>query len=587
MPSGAPRTLNIQLTENSISDRIKMLNGANGSGYPLFPGYPVLWDAYKQMGIHDIRTHDWFGLSDFDTNIDPKNLSQPVYSVPASELDKAKKLMVSIANSRNLFTNYPTRTSPYDNTGTGYPTLGTSCFLNYHYDNISTDIEVLYRLGRSLGASNLPPDPDMFAKEASFIATYTHEYAKNPKSYQLRKPVSYFEIYNEPDLHDFYSGKPQEFYKLYESAARKIKQVSSSINVGACGLANPVADNKDYLDGFLDYCKKNNVPLDFFSWHHYCDGSADPFDYYVTGRDVRKLLDSKGFKNTKSFLTEWNITPVVDTGRVSAAQTMQTASFICSALIMMQDAAIDKSYFYRCDGMHLGLFNMEHKYTHAAKAFIAFEQMRQTPYRLSAYSVGAGNATNPKYEYNQDTLGLVCLAGTDIPVSQSGKRKVKILVSNYMIDRNYVSSGKYNYKQHSIDTSVPLETALKNEFPSDDKTYYHIYRGSSPYPSTVKAVPAGGVNFPKGALDLQKLDYKDNNGLIINLSLPATLGLKKYTAKYMWLSNDGGIVTSLDVPDLNSTATPSESGSITGNQITINRPEFKEYQVLLIEIDLT
>nr|WP_174505866.1 hypothetical protein [Acinetobacter sp. Marseille-Q1620] len=584
--ANSARTINIQLTENSNSNRIKMLNGANGSAYPLFPGYPTLWDQYKALGIQDIRTHDWFGLSDFDTHIDKSNLSQPVYSVPSNNLDKAKSLMSSIANSRVLFTNYPTRSTAYDDSGTGVPMEGTSCFINYHYDNLGTkNTQILYRLGRSLGASNTPPDPDMFAKEASFIATYTNKYQDHSKNYQLRKPVTYFEIYNEPDVHDFYSGKPQDFYKLYAAAAKKIKQVDTNIQVGTCGVANPVADNKDYVDGLLDYCKKNNVPLDFYSWHHYCDGSSDPFDYYIIGRDIRKLLDSKGFNNTKSFLTEWNITPLVDVGRVSAVQTMQTASFICSALIMMQDAAIDKSYFYRADGLHLGLFNKEHKYTYAAKAFIAFEQMRETPYRLQVSTVGSGS-TNPVYDYNQDTLGLVCLAGTDKVVGKTGFRKIKILISNYMIDRDYVSSDKYKFNQYSIDTSVTLTDALKSEFPSDGTRYYHIF-DNNPYPSKINPVGPGGANFPKGALELQKLDYKDNNGLIINLSVPSSLGLTKYTANYSWLSNDGGITTSLDDEYLNITATPSESGNISNNSLTLNRPEFKEYQVLLIELDLS
>ncbi|EIK69572.1 hypothetical protein PseBG33_2193 [Pseudomonas synxantha BG33R] len=161
---------------------------------------------------------------------------------------------------------------------------------------------------------------------------------------------------------------------MYAKTARKIKSVDASIQVGTSGVANPAANDKGYVDGLLDYCKSNNVPLDFFSWHHYCDGSSDPFDCYVLGKKVRDLLNRKGFITTKSFLTEWHITPLVDTGRVSAAQVMQTASLICSSLIYMQDAHIDKSYFYRCDAMHLGFINKEKTILMQQKHFLLLKK---------------------------------------------------------------------------------------------------------------------------------------------------------------------------------------------------------------------
>ncbi|EIK69205.1 hypothetical protein PseBG33_2192 [Pseudomonas synxantha BG33R] len=167
------------------------------------------------MRIKDIRTHDWFGLSDADTNIDPKNLSQPVYSVQPSNLDKAKKLMADIANSRvtlhkDLSSDEMSAANPFDPKVCKIEALATPIYINNHYDNLGSDVETLYRVGRSLGASNKIPDPEVFAEKAFYVATWATKYEGKPLI-QLRKPVSYFEVWNEPDLGDFYNGTAQVF----------------------------------------------------------------------------------------------------------------------------------------------------------------------------------------------------------------------------------------------------------------------------------------------------------------------------------------------------------------------------------------
>ena len=57
---------------------------------------------------------------------------------------------------------------------------------------------------------------------------------------------------------------------------------------------------------FLDFCKRESVPLDFFSWHNYAKDPRVPAAY---ARGVRDLLDRTGFPRTESHLTEWNYLP--------------------------------------------------------------------------------------------------------------------------------------------------------------------------------------------------------------------------------------------------------------------------------------
>ncbi|WP_157264143.1 hypothetical protein [Pseudomonas synxantha] len=196
-------------------------------------------------------------------------------------------------------------------------------------------------------------------------------------------------------------------------------------------------------------------------------------------------------------------------------------------------------------------------------------------------------STNPDYDYKQDTLGFVSLAGTDKPLDSKGQRKLQILISNYRIDREYITSKKYNYKQYEIDTKSTDIDAIQKDLlrgsPGSDVGLWYYSNFKSPYPSEIAKAPG----FPAGGLENQKLDYKDNKGLVLSLDVPVSFGVKSYEAKFSWLSAGGDIVTTLDDESLTTNATSPEKGTIINNKLSINRPEFKEYQVLLVEIDLS
>ncbi|MGC3176876.1 GH39 family glycosyl hydrolase [Pseudomonas aeruginosa] len=563
MASGSPRTINVTVKENDTSKTIKMLNGGNGSPRNLFPGYPGLKTSFAELGIVDIRTHDWFGIADIDSGMRPENVSQPVYS--STDKSKAQQLFSNIANKRQINLNASKDETPSWN-------FEATDFYIKEAQSISSKAEILFRLGRSLGDGNKIPDPQTYANWAKAVVK---RYATDYQQHGISRPVLYWEIWNEPDLASFYDGSANDFYTFYSTVSKAIKSVNSKIKVGGPGTANPVADNKSFIDNFLSYCKSNKIPLDFYSWHHYCDGSSDPYDYYLIGQKISESIKASAPSGTQSFLTEWNITPTVTTGTTSAVQTMQTASFICSALTYMQDAAIDKSYFYRCDAMHLGIFNKEHNYTYASKAFAAFESMRSTPYRLYTQSVGVPERVPPR----QDTLGYTCLAGTDKPLTQKGARKVKILVSNYTIDREYVNSEKYQFSQYSIDTTKTELNISKDYYGGKDPNKLHNTNDKS-----ISSTPA---IFPNGSLALQNTDYKDNNGLILNIEIPKELGLKNYKATFSWLA-DGkpNISTNLDTEGFN-TSTPSQTGQINNGTIRISRPEVTEYVILIVTLDLS
>lgn len=74
-----------------------------------------------------------------------------------------------------------------------------------------------------------------------------------------------FEVWNEPDLpYVFFAATQKDYFNLYAVTARAIKEVDSAIQVGG-----PSTSACLWIDEFIDFCEKENVPYDFISTHHY------------------------------------------------------------------------------------------------------------------------------------------------------------------------------------------------------------------------------------------------------------------------------------------------------------------------------
>lgn len=79
-----------------------------------------------------------------------------------------------------------------------------------------------------------------------------------------------FEVWNEPNLKNFFTGTRDDYFKVYAAAARAIKRVSADFRVGG-----PASAGTGWLNEMMDFCEKNLVPLDFISTHFY-GNSAEP-----------------------------------------------------------------------------------------------------------------------------------------------------------------------------------------------------------------------------------------------------------------------------------------------------------------------
>lgn len=125
----------------------------------------------------------------------------------------------------------------------------------------------------------------------------------------------YFEVWNEPNLKQFFTGDQSEYFKLYTITAKAIKAVSKEYRVGG-----PATAGSAWIPELISYCSTNKVPLDFISTHTYGvkSGSVDPDgtkgtvlsqDPEAVSKDIvrsRGQIESSAMPGLELHYTEWS-----------------------------------------------------------------------------------------------------------------------------------------------------------------------------------------------------------------------------------------------------------------------------------------
>jgi len=115
----------------------------------------------------------------------------------------------------------------------------------------------------------------------------------------------YFEVWNEPNLTPgFWTGTQQEYFKLYQYAARGVKRVNEAYRVGG-----PATAGAAWEPEMIDFCVKNDVPIDFISTHSY-------------GVDVG-YLDEFGQAGTRLSKNKWSVSGDVIQSRKEIAESVK------------------------------------------------------------------------------------------------------------------------------------------------------------------------------------------------------------------------------------------------------------------------
>jgi xylan 1,4-beta-xylosidase len=412
----ALRTLSVEDVTTGTLRPFNGVTGAPGAGFggPETPPAVAdidISDAYRAAHIDLIRTHDHFGPGDID-----------------ARFGVDKQLPMSIPSSRDAYNIFPDMgADPKDEK-------------SYHFeatDRLIASIEgigaePIFRIGRSIGADPTPPaDLDKYAEIARRIVMHYNLGWNHGFHYRIR----YWEIWNEPDFKVFWTGTPQQYYELYEKAALAIKAADSTALIGGPTISKPL-DATPYREAFLDFVKAKKLPLDFFVWHYYSMDANDPNNFISIAKVIRSLLDERGFKNTKSFLDEWNV-DLFERDMSKASR----AAFTASSLIYMVGAPIDAQAYYRADP---SFRNAERKPDAIGNALTAFGMMTNTPELLRTTG--------------SDDAGFAVMA------ARSKDRKTRqVLISNYQIAPKSLgprTSGNVLHIPNIMDVTMPARRSL-------------------------------------------------------------------------------------------------------------------------------
>ena len=200
----------------------------------------------------------------------------------------------------SIFPNFDA--DPYDEASYDF-----TCTDEYIAITLEAGTETFYRLGQKIEhyikKYNVFPPKD-FEKWAviceHIIRHYNYGWA-NGYEYNIK----YWEIWNEPDL-DYnnnkcrtWGGTREQFFDLYEIAAKHLKSKFPELMIGGPALAW----NMDWARVFLTEMHKREVPIDFFSWHIY----TASIDKVVRDIEiVKQMLVECVYGDAQSILNEWN-----------------------------------------------------------------------------------------------------------------------------------------------------------------------------------------------------------------------------------------------------------------------------------------
>lgn len=157
----------------------------------------------------------------------------------------------------------------------------------------------------------------------------------------------FFEVWNEPNL-DFWAGTQEQYFELYRHTATALKSVDKRLRVGG-----PATAEASWASEFIEYCVKQNAPVDFFSTHIYAnDPQTKVFghetDYSLDDviplalQKVRNQVASSPIPHLPVYITEWNSTFMNDS---AITDSSFNAAFIVNTLSRCQGLVDAMSYW--------------------------------------------------------------------------------------------------------------------------------------------------------------------------------------------------------------------------------------------------
>ena len=351
--------------------------------------------------------------------------------------------------------------------------------------------------------ANITP-PNDYRQWADLVKTLTEHLVDRYGVEQVRKWP--FEVWNEPNLTEFWSGTQAEYFKLYQYAAGAVKRVDSEISVGG-----PATARNAWIPEFRDYCEKNKVPYDFISTHHYPTDAALAFDMDMeeqmarSERGVLKKMARTARRESAGrplYYTEWNTSAGL---RDRYHDEPYAAAFVAKAIVDNHGLVDMYSFWTFSD-----IFEEHSQSSRPFHGCVGLQTIHGIPkptYRIFQLLHALGNERLPVVVDEKSTVEAVAVKNDSA---------IKILLYNHNILRAPISTEKIELFIKGAGTIAAAGLERIDDNHSNPKKHW-IEMGSPQYLEQ-KAVEK---LIEKSKVEKHKIKYESiGEDIVVNIALP-------------------------------------------------------------------
>lgn len=162
------------------------------------------------------------------------------------------------------------------------------------------------------------------------------------------------EVWNEPNLPGFWKDADMnEYFRLFKETFLAIKKLDARFRIGGpaiCGVRD-----KEWMQAFFDFCKKEGIKPDFATRHHYTTELPKPQGHYgyqqlsdpelgfLNLQSSRDIIDSfEEFKGMEMHLTEFNTSYIPN---CPLHDTNENAAYLAYQLERLGETSYSYSYW--------------------------------------------------------------------------------------------------------------------------------------------------------------------------------------------------------------------------------------------------
>jgi hypothetical protein len=261
----------------------------------------------------------------------------------------------------------------------------------------------------------------------------------------------WYEVWNAPDIDDFFIGQRSDYFNLYRAVGEAVKELRQETKIqiplgGPSASAwfrniepnNILTPERSLIYELIKYCYSYRLPLDFISWHAYSSDPAEEKQDTIYNKPFVELIREwltyfKFDSNLPLLVTEWNFDGSANTLIERGKNAHIAASYIPARLKNMYEAGIDYQTYFCLEDFggnqsgairNLGIFSFDSAHPEKTHAKSVYNVWRM---------IGLLGQDLFKIKFNDEFVGVIPTKSRDY---------LALLIYNYVDPQaamNYIS----------------------------------------------------------------------------------------------------------------------------------------------------